>query len=60
MCLSGTIQDITNLAGKNETQINLDALTKHLERIQAEIDKMEDNHALKSLIVDVMLMVNKK
>lgn len=60
LCLSGTIQDITNLAGKNETQINLDALTKHLERIQAEIDKMEDNHALKSLIVDVMLMVNKK
>lgn len=60
LCLSGTIQDITNLAGKNETQINLDALTKHLERIQAEIDKMEDNHTLKSLIVDVMLMVNKK
>lgn len=60
LCLSGTIQDITNLAGKNETQINLDALTKHLEKIQAEIDKMEDNHTLKSLIVDVMLMVNKK
>lgn len=60
LCLSGTIQDITNLAGKNETQINLDTLTKHLEKIQAEIDKMEDNHTLKSLIVDVMLMVNKK
>lgn len=32
LCLSGTIQDITNLAGKNETQINLDTLTKHLEK----------------------------
>ncbi len=51
LCLAGTIQDITNLSGKQDsTQLDVTALETTLDKIAAHVNGLSENAELKKLV----------
>lgn len=60
LCLAGTIQDITNMSGKQEgNAVDLNAIENMLLKINAKVATSNENAELKQLVSDTLVLLKK-